>query len=300
MPELPEVESLRRSLIPLIVGQKIVSVKVFKPKLVSNKGTVRFESEEKVQEFETQLVGEHIKSLERRAKNLILTTFSGKIVLIHLKMTGQLVYKGNAENSEVVLGGHPIAISSVEVPNKHSHIIFELEQGTLYFNDTRMFGYLLYFKDAENLEAENHFENLGVEPFSESFSLEYFKNKMKGRKGNLKALFLSQEVVVGLGNIYCDEVCFDSKVLPTRNADSLTKKEVEQLYYSILKIISLAVEAGGSSVANYLLGDGTKGNYAKQHKVYNRGNKECLVCGNILSSQKLAGRTTVYCKFCQR
>jgi formamidopyrimidine-DNA glycosylase len=300
MPELPEVESLRRSLIPLIVGQKIVSVKVFKPKLVSNKGTVRTESAAKVKEFETELVGEHIKSLDRRAKNLILTTFSGKIVLIHLKMTGQLVYKSNNQDLDIVVGGHPIAISSVEVPNKHSHIIFELENGTLYFNDTRMFGYLLYFKSFEEVEAENHFENLGVEPFEESFTLKYFLEKMKGRKGNLKALFLSQEVVVGLGNIYCDEVCFDSKVLPTRNADSLSKKELETLYYSILKIIGLAVEAGGSSVANYLLGDGTKGNYAKQHKVYNRGGKECLVCGNILINQKLAGRTTVYCKVCQR
>jgi len=300
MPELPEVESLRLSLIPLIIGQKIVKVKVFKPKLVSNKGTKRIESEEKVKEFETQLVGEYIKSLNRKAKNLILTTFSGKIILIHLKMTGQLVYKSNQKDKQVVVGGHPIAISEVEVPNKHSHIIFELENGTLYFNDTRMFGYVLYFKSEKSLEEQNHFENLGAEPFEDSFNVKQFKKGMKGRKGNLKALFLSQEIVVGLGNIYCDEVCFDSKVLPTRNVDTLTVLQLETLYYSILKIIDLAIQAGGSSVANYLLADGSKGNYAKQHKVYNRGGKECLVCNTILTSQKLAGRTTVYCTKCQK
>lgn len=299
MPELPEVESLRRSLIPLIIGQKILKVEVFKPKLVSDKGTKRVESKGKVTQFETELRGEYIKSLERRAKNLILTTFSGKIVLIHLKMTGQLVYKSSNETDKIVSGGHPIAISEVEVPNKHSHVIFQLEHGTLYFNDTRMFGYLLYFSNLKALENEDHFGNLGAEPFPESFSIDFFKKEMVGKKGNLKALFLGQEIVVGLGNIYCDEVCFDAKILPTRSADTLTKIEIEKLYYSILKILGLAVEAGGSSVANYLLGDGTKGNYAKQHKVYNRGGKDCLVCGTILTSQKLAGRTTVYCKVCQ-
>lgn len=299
MPELPEVESLRRSLLPYIIGQKIIKVQVFKPKLVSDKGTMRTESADKVKQFELELTGEYIKSLDRRAKNLILTTFSGKIILIHLKMTGQLVYKSHDPNQEAVVGGHPIAISQIEVPNKHSHIIFELEQGSLYFNDTRMFGYLLYFPSLSALDSENHFESLGAEPFPETFSLEYFKKAMSGRKGNLKALFLGQEVVVGLGNIYCDEVCFDAGILPTRSVDSLKTKEIEKLYYSILKILDLAVEAGGSSVANYLLGDGSKGNYAKQHKVYNKGGKECLVCGNKLFSQKLAGRTTVYCKFCQ-
>lgn len=299
MPELPEVESLRKSLIPFIVGQKIIKITVTKPKLVSDKGTKRTESETKVNQFISELENEYIKSLERRAKNLILTTLSGKIILIHLKMTGQLVYKSKDPKEEGVQGGHPIALSEVEVPNKHSHIIFELEHGTLYFNDTRMFGYVLYFSNQESLDAENHFDKLGVEPFSESFSLDYFKKAMKGRKGNLKSLLLSQEVVVGLGNIYCDEVCFDSKILPTRSAETLSPVEIKTMYYSILKIMDLAVEAGGSSVANYLLGDGTKGNYAKQHKVYNRGGKQCLVCGTILESQKLAGRTTVYCKTCQ-
>jgi formamidopyrimidine-DNA glycosylase len=299
MPELPEVESLRKSLLPYIVGQKIIKITITKPKLVSDKGTKRIESKTKVIQFISELENEYIKSLERRAKNLILTTFSGKIILIHLKMTGQLVYKSKNPEEAGVHGGHPIALSEVEVPNKHSHIIFELEHGTLYFNDTRMFGYVLYFSDQQSLDAENHFDKLGVEPFSESFSLEYFKKSMKGRKGNLKSLLLSQEVVVGLGNIYCDEVCFDSKILPTRSAETLRPVEIKKMYQSILKIMDLAVEAGGSSVANYLLGDGTKGNYAKQHKVYNRGGKQCLVCGTILESQKLAGRTTVYCKVCQ-
>ncbi|GAB4145149.1 MAG: bifunctional DNA-formamidopyrimidine glycosylase/DNA-(apurinic or apyrimidinic site) lyase [Patescibacteria group bacterium] len=302
MPELPEVESLRRSLVPYIVGQKIKSVKVLKPKLVSAKGTIRSESAEKVSEFEFELKGEKIVAIDRIAKNLILRMESGKLILIHLKMTGQLVYRASttSKNSRIITGGHPIELSEIELPHKHSHVIFELEQGTLFFNDTRMFGYLLYYPSWSALESENHFTKLGVDPLGPDFSYEYFEKSMQKKTGRLKSVFMNQEVVVGLGNIYCDEVCFEAGVLPTRPVSTLKKSELKKLYQAIVRILNLAVELGGSSVANYLLADGSRGNYAREHKVYNRASKPCLICSNPLKKIIINSRTTVFCEVCQK
>lgn len=298
MPELPEVESLRRSLSPYLVGQKILKVEVFRSKLVSGRGTVREGLEEKKMQFETILIGEEFAAISRRAKNLMLEFKSGKVVLVHLKMTGQLVYKNKL--GVVVKGGHPIQESESDLPNKHTYIIFELEDGYLYYNDVRMFGYLLYYPSMSLIEAENHFVGLGLEPDDPDFTEEYFISSMFGRLGRLKTIFLNQDVVVGLGNIYCDEVCFEAGVRPDRVIKSLSKKELKALYKAIKKIIPMAIEMGGSSVANYLLGDGSKGNYAKHHKVYLKGGKPCSVCGSTLQKMKIASRTTVFCDKCQK
>jgi formamidopyrimidine-DNA glycosylase len=307
MPELPEVESLRRSLLPFVVGQKIQKIQVFKPKLVSAAGTVRTESQAKVDQFISELSGQTIQHIDRVAKNLIFRFQSGKIMLVHLKMTGQLVYKPkpypnqkNNSNNQIIAGGHPIELSETELPNKHSHVIFELEAGTLFYNDTRMFGYLLYYPNQQALDESQHFQKLGLDPFDPGFSLEYFTQKMKTKTGILKAVLLSQEVVVGLGNIYCDEVCFAAGVRPTRLCKALKETELAKLYQGIKSIIPLAVELGGSSVANYLLADGSRGNYARLHKVYKRGGKPCYICGNPLEQIKLAGRTTVFCRHDQK
>jgi formamidopyrimidine-DNA glycosylase len=113
-------------------------------------------------------------------------------------------------------------------------------------------------------------------------------------------LFLNQKVVVGLGNIYCDEVCFEAGVRPDRKVESLEDQELELLYEAIVRIIPAAIKAGGSSVANYVLGDGSRGTFVEEHKVYNRGGMECMVCGEELAKEKLAGRTTVFCENCQK
>jgi formamidopyrimidine-DNA glycosylase len=271
---------------------------VFRSKLVSGKGTVRESLDDKKHQFESVLIGEIFQNISRRAKNLILEFYSGKIVLVHLKMTGQLVYKG--KSGETVKGGHPIQESESELPNKHTYIIFELEDGYLYYNDVRMFGYLLYYADKSFIEAENHFVGLGMEPEDVDFTEGYFVKAMFGRSGRLKNIFLNQDVVVGLGNIYCDEVCFEAGVRPDRQIKTLSKAELKKLYKAIKKIIPMAIDMGGSSVANYLLGDGSKGNYANYHKVYMKGGTPCLVCGRILEKIKVAGRTTVYCQGCQK
>lgn len=299
MPELPEVENLRLGLEKYILNQKIIKVEVFKPKLVSGKGTKRIASPKKVKEFISGIEKEKIIKIERRAKNLIFKLGNNKIVLAHLKMTGQFVYLSKSKKNKT-LGGHPIELSEKTLPNKHTHIIFHLEKGTLYYNDTRMFGYVVYYKNQKELDKENHFIDLGVEPLSESFTEKYFLDKLKTKKSKIKSVLLSQDIVVGVGNIYADESLFEARILPTRLANNLTKEEVNKLYKAIKRIIKKAVEVGGSSVATYRLIDNSQGNYAREHKVYGKTGKPCLICKTQLEKTLINTRTTVFCRNCQK
>jgi formamidopyrimidine-DNA glycosylase len=328
MPELPEVENLRLGLEKKIVGQKIKSVVVTAPKLVSGSGNLRKASKRKVEEFISGLTGEVISKIERRAKNLIFHFKSGKILLVHLKMSGQFSYK---EGKTIAEGGHPFpssgmsaaktALSSrstypgsmnsgfrvkpgmtgvASLPGKHTHIIFELSRGTLYYNDVRTFGYLLYFPSAAEFVRSGHFNDVGPEPLSKEFSEKYFAGALKNKKTNIKALLLGQSAVAGLGNIYADETLFDARIRPTKSAFSLRKEEVKRLYSAIKKILLKAIKLGGSSIATYRLLDETRGNFAREHKVYGRGGEKCLRCGKKLISKKIAGRTAIYCLNCQK
>jgi formamidopyrimidine-DNA glycosylase len=299
MPELPEVESLRRSLEPYILGQLIRTVKVKLPKLVTSSGTKRENSLAKAKEFESQVTGQTILSLERRAKNLIFKLDDQSIILAHLKMTGQFVYKSKS-SSGLVMGGHPIQDSETKLPNKHTYIIFELEKGVLYFNDVRQFGYVLWYPSYQVATDIGHLQNLGVEPLSEDFLEEYFVDSLYKKKGVLKKILLDQKIVVGLGNIYVDECCFLAGIKPHSQTDKLTKNRLKKLYQSIKQVLPKAVSLGGSSVSNYLLADGSRGNYAREHFVYLRGGKPCKLCGTTLSSLSVGGRTTVYCPHCQK
>jgi len=299
MPELPEVENLRRGLEKHILGQKILSIKITKPKLVSGKGTLRTPSNKKVDEFINGLTKESFITIERRAKNIIFKLTKNKIIIAHLKMTGQFVYKSK-NNKKGVTGGHPIKLSETTLPNKHSHIIFELENGTLYYNDTRMFGYLLFYPDISFLERENHFAKLGVEPIDKSFSLKYFLESLKAKNSKIKVILLSQEIVTGVGNIYADESLFEAKINPERPGASLTKNEVTKLYKAIKRIITRAIKVGGSSVATYKLIDESEGNYAREHKVYGKEGEKCRVCKTQLKKTLIQSRTTIFCPKCQK
>lgn len=298
MPELPEVESLRRSLKPYIIGKTIKAISVHKPKLVSGSGTVRQPLDYKKQEFETNPIGAQITDITRVAKNLILHLSNGQVILVHLKMTGQLVYQDDNQNK--VLGGHPIELSESTLPNQHSHIIFELNQGTLYYNDVRMFGYVLLYPSLDSIYKIGHFDKIGLDPFDSNFTSEYLYKNLKTKKSKLKTVLLNQSIVTGLGNIYADEVCFKAGILPTRMANNLNKKEVSKLYDAITEIIPKAVEMGGSSIANYIMADGSRGTYAREHKVYGKAGKECMICAQILQKTTINSRTTVFCQFCQK
>lgn len=299
MPELPEVENLRRGLEKSILEQKILKVEVNKPKLVSGNGTLRIASKKKEKEFISGLTGEHFVAVERRAKNLIFKLSHDKIILAHLKMTGQFACKA-LTGSKNVIGGHPIEISESTLPNKHTHIVFKLENGTLYYNDTRMFGYVLYYPSAKAFEKENHFVKLGKEPLSKEFTVKYFIESLKNKKKKIKQVLMDQDVVTGVGNIYTDESLFESEIDPRRNASTLTPNEIKKLHNAIINILKRAIKAGGSSVATYRLLDESRGNYAREHKVYGKAGQNCPVCKKLLERILIQTRTTIFCPRCQK
>ena len=300
MPELPEVEALRLGLIKKILRQKIIKVEVRQEKIIAGKGTLRKADKKKTEFFKKILLSKEITDIKRRAKNLLIKLATGEIILVHLKMTGQLVYQDD-KTSTSFSGGHPIEESTQALPHKHTHLIFKLEKGTLFYNDVRQFGYLLYYPTVEVLETEKHFANIGMDPFDKKFTLEYFA-QIKKYKTPIKKLLLDQKVVVGCGNIYCDEVLWASSVLPTRPANTLTKNEIERIYTNIKLILEKAISSGGSSIANYLLVDGTRGNYADYHNAYQKHGVSCKFprCKGVIIKKTLFGRGTHYCPVHQK
>jgi formamidopyrimidine-DNA glycosylase len=300
MPELPEVEALRRSLLPYVKGRKVKNIKVLQDKIIAGKGTKRIGTKENTLKFIKNITGKKIIDIKRRAKNLIIVLNDKSILLVHLKMTGQLVFVGS--DKKPIHGGHPIQESENKLPHKHTYIIFELDNGTLYYNDVRQFGYVLYYENENILNTEKHFDGIGIEPFDKEFTLPYFQNeieKLKVRKIKtpIKKILLDQKIVVGCGNIYCDEVLWTSSVLPTRPISQLSKPEINKIYINIINILDKAINSGGSSVANYLLANGKRGNYADYHNVYQKTGSKCRKknCNGIIKKINFAGRGTHFC-----
>lgn len=269
MPELPEVETLKRELARVLIGKKIKT----------------FQSDK----FALNLESQKILSVERRAKILIFKLSKGNTLLIHLKMTGQLVYRGPSS----VIGGHP------EDPTKYTRAIFTFSDGSrLLFNDLRKFGWI---KVVNETKLQKILSAAGVEPLGKEFSLVRF-TEILGRypKRKLKQLLLDQTLVAGLGNIYVDESCFLAGVLPTRIADSLTSVEIEKLHASIVSILKLSISKKGTSSRNYVRANGQPGGMVPHLNVYGRNKEKCKVCTAKISKIKLNGRGTHFCTHCQK
>lgn len=283
MPELPEVENIRRGLDKL-KGQKILRVFVLQPQIVSGKGNLRKSSSRKTEEFTEGLNGEIIKSVERRGKNLLFQTKSGKIVLAHLKMTGQFLFDPQ----------------KTAEPGKHTRIIFELSGGNLFYNDIRRFGYVLYFPSRSALHDTGHFEKMGLDPFNPKFTLGFLRQALAKKNSGLKTILMGQEIVSGIGNIYADEISYRAGILPSKKASSLTRDETRNLYRSIKHILSDAIKHKGSTIRDYKLASGEEGGFAKMHKVYGRAGEPCFNCQTKLAKSVIGSRTTVFCENCQK
>ena len=266
MPELPEVETIKRELKKVVLGKKIIEVCVRHPKVI------RYPSADK---FRKGLAGATIKNILRKAKVLILELSNGKSLVIHLKMTGQLVYPGKG---------------------KISRISFRLSDGkTLDFNDQRLFAELRLLDDWRTFKF---IQNLGPEPFD--ISEGEFKEMLAGKKTKIKPLLMDQAFISGIGNLYAAEVLFRSKIDPERSAASLSDKEKEFLLCEIKKTLNEAIEEGGSSVDQYVRLSGKPGGYIKYHKVYDRAGKPCVICKTPIKRITLCGRGTYFCPRCQR
>lgn len=266
MPELPEVETVKRELAKVVLGKKITGTIIHNPKVIK---------EPKVQDFVKSLKNTLIKNILRKGKLLVLELSSGKSLLIHLKLTGQLVYPGNA---------------------KLSRVSFKLSDGKILdFNDQRLLGELRIIAD---WHAFKFIKALGPEPFN--LTPEKFKVMLNAKKTKIKPLLMDQAFIAGIGNLYAAEALFRARIHPERPAMSLSDKEKKLLFQKIKDTLRKAIQHRGSSVDQYVQLSGNPGDFAKYHKVYDRKGKPCLVCKTPIKRIALAGRGTYFCPKCQK
>lgn len=286
MPELPEVETIRRDLAHVLPGLRVKRVVVRKPKLVQGSRA----------DFTRAFKRARVIGVERRAKQLILLLSTGYAVLVHLKMTGQLVWK--AKQGKLTVGGHPI-VGVHDVPNKFTYITLELSDGSaLYFNDVRQFG---YWRAVPIRELEKHHAHLGPEPLTKDFTLAGLRAALVRRKRtSIKAALLDQTVVAGIGNIYADDSLFAARIKPAKKVAQLTQVEIAILYGSIRKVLAKAVKARGTSFNSYRDGLGRKGTYWEHRLAYGRAGEPCPRCATLFKKTVVAQRGTTYCPKCQR
>ena len=286
MPELPEVETVRRGLANLIIG-KIVSGEVHD----TEKGFPN--TPQDVKQF---LIGASITDVRRRAKVLMIDLSTDYSLLIHLKMTGQLVFVGDTRFG----AGHPNDSLVNELPDKSTRVTLSFEDGTkLFFNDQRKFGWVRLLPTAE-IPNIPFMQKVGPEPLSADFTAKDFIQRLARRpKTNIKAALLDQSVVAGIGNIYADESLWGAKIHPTRLVSLLTEAEMTLLYTEMRAVMNLAVEKGGSSNSTYVNAEGKKGSYMDFARVFRREGLECPRCGTIIEKSRVAGRGTHVCPVCQ-
>lgn len=284
MPELPEVETIRRQLNEVLPGKVVQSVQVLREKSFSGD--------------ENEVIGWTIDRVERKAK--VLEMYFGnqeKMVITHLKMTGQLIY---VDGDKRIVGGHPTADWVKTLPTKHTRIIWSFEDGSkLYFNDMRVFGWMkLVSKDKYLKETRK----LVPDVVDEEFDANYLRQAIGKSRKPIKLVILDQDKIGGVGNIYANDALFLAKISPTRSASSLDDDEVAKLTDSIKQVINLGIKYGGASAADdkYVNISGLGGRYQDHFLVYQRDGKECLVCGNLIKKTRLGGRGTYYCDVCQK
>ena len=285
MPELPEVETIRRDLARVLKGRRIVGFKIVKLRLLRNSPPL----------FRRGLTGATILSVGRRAKLLLLELSSGYVLAIHLKMTGQLVWR--SPSGQARSGGHPI-MGVAAVPNKFTYITINLSDGAkLYFNDVRQFGYWQLIPKQEMFQHTHHY---GPEPLSADFSSKELAARLaKHRRTSIKAALLNQTVVAGLGNIYADESLFMAKLRPQRRVATLKPQELSRLRRAIQSVLKKAVGSRGTSFNTYVDALGRSGTYWQSRLVYGRAGEPCLICRTTIKRVVAVGRGTHYCAHCQ-
>ena len=286
MPELPEVETIKRELDKILQGKTISGVEILWPKTVSPTTVIKF----------TKIVtGKKIVNLERRAKMLIVHLNNKISLIIHLKMTGQLIFV--PKSGEIISGGHPT--NNIQTPGQHTRLIFHFkDKSNLYFNDLRKFGWVKILD--EKLKKYIDIE-IGVEPLSKDFTLNIFRKILeKYPNRTVKQILLDQHLIAGIGNIYADESAFLSRILPMRKINTLTKKEMTDLHKNIIAILKSSIQKKGTSSRNYLRSNGQKGGFVPYLMVYGRKGETCKRCGAKIIKIKHAGRGTHYCPKCQK
>lgn len=281
MPELPEVETIRRGLSKFILKKKLVKVEVFCEKsFVGNK---------------TAVTDEKVMGLRRFGKALVIDFEGEKSVMIHLRMTGQLIWQGK----ERYAAGHPSENFVAELPNKQTRVVFEFEDGKLFFNDQRKFGFCKVMNSAE-VEKDEFIKKLAKEPWV--MSVEELAEQFKRHKNSVvKAVLLDQSIICGLGNIYADETLFFAGIHPERRAGTISEAETKKILEGARKVMQESIDSGGSTMATYVKADGTRGDYLERFaQVFRKEGTPCPKCGTMIKKIRVAGRGTHICPECQK
>lgn len=274
MPELPEVETIRRSLEEKIKGKTLIGVEVFLDKMLKGVGP---------REANEALHGKKITAIERRGKYLIIHLTGGKAMVIHLRMTGQLLY-----------------CPSEQEKAKHTHVIFHLnDECQLRFADQRQFGKVQLVSSRE-LKELSGLKTLGVEPLSDQFTRDLLRKELRNRRTRIKPLLLDQTFVAGIGNIYADEALFRATINPERIASTLNPREVSRLFLSVRKVLMEGIDNKGTSIKDYIDGDGNQGSNQNNLRVYGREGEPCVKCGQIIKRKSIGGRSSHFCPKCQK
>lgn len=288
MPELPEVETVKRGLMKLIVCKKVQTVSFDTARSFPNTQT----------DVDSFLIGAEVVDVRRRAKVLLIDLSTKYTLVIHLKMTGQLVF---VDNSERFGAGHPSDSLINSLPDKSTRVTFEFDDCShLFFNDQRKFGWVRLMPTFE-VPNIDFMKKVGPEPLETDFTAAQFIERFKRRsRTSIKAALLDQSVIAGVGNIYADEALWGAQIHPKRLVGSLTKDEFEKLYNEVRLVMNLSIEKGGSTNRNYVNAEGKKGSYMDFARVFRREKLPCPRCGTEIIKTKVAGRGTHICPTCQQ
>ncbi len=294
MPELPEVETIVKGLEKKLVGKKIEGIEVRLPKI--------FQGNTK------EVVGKKITKISRRAKMIILDLDGPKSLVVHLKMTGQLIYADN--QGKTASFPNTIPFAGTTLPSKTTHVIFELSKGTLFYNDMRQFGWIKVVDDKQLSEID---EKYGPEPFDSagslaqghgrSFTPEYLAEICSKWNRPIKLLLLEQSKIAGIGNIYANEALWCARINPAKKGKEVKPKEVKALYACIKKVLKMGLTYGGSSAADeaFVNAEGKPGKMQEHFNVYQKAKKPCpRKDRGIIQFTKIGGRGTFFCPVCQR
>lgn len=281
MPELPEVETVRRGLLPVMEGREILRAQVNRPDL-------RWPLPAQMAE---RLTGQRVLRLWRRSKYLMADLSGGETLLVHLGMSGRMLVSGT------LLGefhhDHP-------APAKHDHVVLDMEGGArVTFNDARRFG-AMDLMPTDRAEGHPLLAALGPEPLGNGFDQAYLVAALRGRRTPIKAALLDQHLVAGLGNIYVCETLFRAGISPDQLAGQLNPAQAAALVPIIREVLAEAIEAGGSSLRDYRQADGELGYFQHSFRVYGREGEACTACGTPIARMVQSGRSSFYCPQCQR
>lgn len=289
MPELPEVEIVRQGLQQYVAGKVIKSIKSDWAKSLPVSNT----------DINQYIVGSTILSVDRRAKLLLINLSSQHTLMVHLKMTGQLVFVSRSEHFGA---GHPNDSLIGQLPDKSTRVIITFADGShLYFNDQRKFGWIKLEQTEGIADRVEFLRKLGPEPVGEQYNFADFRVALQRRaRTSIKAAILDQSVISGVGNIYADEALFAARIHPATKVADVSTIKLKRLFIALREVMLLSIRHGGSSDRNYVNAKGEKGSYLRFAKVFRREGQPCPECGGQVVKIRVAGRGTHICPACQK